>query len=541
MSHRPSWEIALFCICGALASAAGAAGRFQFVSGEVRVSAPDGTTRHARKGEEVREGELLMTGKASSAQLVMDDGALIALRPHSSLRIDRYRYSGRQDGSEKSVLSLLKGVFRTLTGAIGRVNQANYLVRTPTATIGIRGTDHEPAYIPPQGWEGAPGAEPGSYDKVNAGATFLEAGGTRIELGTNQIGFAPVTGDTRPRRLERVPGFLRASEPPRARETGGQRQGAGEADTEGSGGGGRGRANGIPAGGREAAAGCADCPAVSVPAAAAAPVLPRTAGSGGASFGVGAGFGSGLAAAPVGMVVAGGGEPGCPDCSGAGVVGTGTTGTFVVLMDPASRPAFVADSGGFSYARGDAPLLDSGAATLPDGTVIGWGIYAGGVVVEETGVAHVPALFPWMGGGLETPPSAYAAMGASPVAYAAFAYTPPINEAGLRGGSVSLNATVNFSTAQLTAYDLRVVDASSREFAGSLAAPASLSGFVSGLAGPNLRTCAGAGCTPGPTITATHFGYAQGALVGTSAAGMVSAYTLNAGGAMVTGAVLGKR
>ena len=49
----------------------------------------------------------------------------------------------------RSALSLLKGAMRAITGYIGRSNRDGYRIETPTATIGIRGTDHEPAYYPP--------------------------------------------------------------------------------------------------------------------------------------------------------------------------------------------------------------------------------------------------------------------------------------------------------------------------------------------------------------------------------------------------------
>ena len=189
--------------------ALGDAGAFQFVSGEVKVVRPDGREIVAVKGAKILEGDTIVTGANGNAQLLMADEALISLRPDSTLRFDTYRYAGKEDGSEKGVLGLIKGGFRTLTGLIGRANKNNYLVRTPTATIGIRGTDHEPFYIPPAGWSGAPGGEPGSYDKVNSGSTFMQTEGGRIELGANQVGFAPPNPQAQPTRLDRVPDFMR--------------------------------------------------------------------------------------------------------------------------------------------------------------------------------------------------------------------------------------------------------------------------------------------------------------------------------------------
>jgi hypothetical protein len=70
----------------------------------------------------------------------MADGAYISLQPNTEFGIRDYKFEGRADGSENAFYSLLKGAMRTVTGLIGRVNRNKYLVSTPTATVGIRGT-----------------------------------------------------------------------------------------------------------------------------------------------------------------------------------------------------------------------------------------------------------------------------------------------------------------------------------------------------------------------------------------------------------------
>ena len=49
----------------------------------------------------------------------MIDGAVIALRAQSEFRIDEYRFNGKEDGTEKATMSLLKGGIRAVTGVIG--------------------------------------------------------------------------------------------------------------------------------------------------------------------------------------------------------------------------------------------------------------------------------------------------------------------------------------------------------------------------------------------------------------------------------------
>lgn len=190
---------------------ASVAGRFQFVNGDVKVVAANGKERSASKGSEVSEGESVVTAPSASAQIKMVDDGLIVVRPDTKLRITTFLYSGKTDGSERSFISLFKGGFRAITGAIGRVNKDSYKIETPTATIGIRGTDHEPTFIP----NPAPGqvaiAEPGTYDKVNSGAAVLSNANGMIIIQPDQAGFVPNIGNAAPKILATIPAFLRTA------------------------------------------------------------------------------------------------------------------------------------------------------------------------------------------------------------------------------------------------------------------------------------------------------------------------------------------
>jgi hypothetical protein len=194
-------------------SAAEIAGRLQFVVGDVSLLKPDGVSRVASKGAAIAEGESIATGKDAQAQILMSDQALIAVRSDTLLKIETYRYSGKENENDRSFLGLLRGGFRAVTGQIGRFNRSAYQVRTPNATIGIRGTDHEPFYIPPPLPGQTPLGTPGTYDKVNSGATVLQTPGGRIELGPNQVGFVAQQLGAMPQKLPEIPGFMRNSTP----------------------------------------------------------------------------------------------------------------------------------------------------------------------------------------------------------------------------------------------------------------------------------------------------------------------------------------
>ncbi len=94
-------------------------------------------------GAAVESGDTVRLGPDSNAQIRMSDESIISLRERTVFRIDEYVYSGKVDGSEKSLFSLLAGGMRTVTGIIGNLRSTEkYAVRTATSTIGIRGTHY---------------------------------------------------------------------------------------------------------------------------------------------------------------------------------------------------------------------------------------------------------------------------------------------------------------------------------------------------------------------------------------------------------------
>ena len=189
-----------------------AVGTVQFTAGDVTIRDAAGKLREAKKGDPLNEGDTILTGNQASAQLKMSDGGILAVRPQTELRLDRYKFSSKEDGTENALMSLLKGGFRTITGIIGRTNKDNYKVSTPTATIGIRGTDHEPFFIPPVA-AGAPqpATPPGTYNKVNVGVAFIATPLGTINIAQNQVGFA--APNQPPQLLPVMPEFFKATPP----------------------------------------------------------------------------------------------------------------------------------------------------------------------------------------------------------------------------------------------------------------------------------------------------------------------------------------
>jgi len=183
------------------------AGKVDSLSGSVYVSRNGAAGQLLTTGASVNEGDLLSTGADSWALLEMADGGSLTLRGNTRLRIDAYVYAQSETTASKSWLSLLEGAMRSVTGAIGAFNPPSYRLTTPVVTLGIRGTDHETAYYPPGSTE--PGVEPGVYDKVNQGETYMHTQRGDVNLKAGQAGFSDHRGASAPRVLAAIPAFYK--------------------------------------------------------------------------------------------------------------------------------------------------------------------------------------------------------------------------------------------------------------------------------------------------------------------------------------------
>ena len=122
--------------------AAEVSGKIGYMSGALMAQRLDGTVKVMVPKSEVMEGDVLVTAQDSYAQVVMNDGTKMTLRPNSNLKIETYQFKQDAPQTDNAVFRLLKGGFRTVTGLIGkRGNPDAYKLRAATATIGIRGTD----------------------------------------------------------------------------------------------------------------------------------------------------------------------------------------------------------------------------------------------------------------------------------------------------------------------------------------------------------------------------------------------------------------
>lgn len=87
-------------------------------------------------GADIFIGDVVKTGPQGQVQIKFSDNTELVVGPRSSLTIEDYLL--REDGSAgKMVINTLAGTFRFVTG---NAPKDRYLIKTPTGTIGVRGT-----------------------------------------------------------------------------------------------------------------------------------------------------------------------------------------------------------------------------------------------------------------------------------------------------------------------------------------------------------------------------------------------------------------
>lgn len=157
-------------------------GKVLVVSGGVRAQGVVGKLRPLVNGSVVERGDTLITSADGNVQIRFVDDSLLMVRPSSRIRIDDYRAEGN---ALRSVMSLIAGSIRALTGRIAKTRRDAYIMATPTATIGVRGTDYELRLC--QG-DCPAGLADGLYLGVTEGAIMARNKAGSFELKAHQFG-----------------------------------------------------------------------------------------------------------------------------------------------------------------------------------------------------------------------------------------------------------------------------------------------------------------------------------------------------------------
>ena len=181
---KKTWLVLAACLAlgfPALASAASAV--VTSLTGDVHVQEGSAAPRILRLGDQVVQGQTIVTGASSSVVLRFDDGQIAALSASSRMEVNAYTYDApRQRGN--ILLSLFRGGMHVLTGLIGHNQSDNVKFRAATATIGIRGSEGN---IVTDGTDVAVTVSDGALTFTFAGQTIVIPAGAGVFAANGQI------------------------------------------------------------------------------------------------------------------------------------------------------------------------------------------------------------------------------------------------------------------------------------------------------------------------------------------------------------------
>lgn len=194
--------------CSAHAWAGQVAGTVRQLSGPLIAKKADGKIKVLALRSEVEQGDTLVSEKNTYALIKFIDNSEITLRPDSTFKIESFAFDESKPDGDSATFNLVKGGLRSVTGLMGKRNKEKFSLKTPTATIGIRGTTFTAQWVSPQKLVvlppgdplAQPGKQPSSTGTVLApglhvsvidGAIILTNNGGSLGFQAGQFGYVP--------------------------------------------------------------------------------------------------------------------------------------------------------------------------------------------------------------------------------------------------------------------------------------------------------------------------------------------------------------
>jgi hypothetical protein len=133
------WIVVLAAAAFAASSYASDVGQIKNLRGTVHVER-DGQRLAAAPGMGVKQSNVLVTGADGSVGVTFLDNSLFSIGPGSALAIDRYSFdTTTHDGQFDA--SLKRGTLAVVSGRMVKRSPESMRVHTPSAIMGVRGTE----------------------------------------------------------------------------------------------------------------------------------------------------------------------------------------------------------------------------------------------------------------------------------------------------------------------------------------------------------------------------------------------------------------
>jgi hypothetical protein len=187
--------LALLAMAGVAQAQSQAVGTVTHLSGLLTARHADGTRTVLAVKSAILQGDTLITERGTYTRVQFLDDAEIVLRPGSEVVVAKYVYDEKKPENDSVAINLVKGGLRAVTGLVGKRNHEAVNFDTPTATIGIRGTNFGALFcqndcgaVPTT--NGTPPQNGLHVDVVQGAIVLTNPGGTQL-FQAGQFGFTP--------------------------------------------------------------------------------------------------------------------------------------------------------------------------------------------------------------------------------------------------------------------------------------------------------------------------------------------------------------
>jgi len=173
--------------------------------GQTIAVSQDKVSRDLDVGDGVFVGDKIITGEDGFIRLMMVDDARLDLRCYSIMVIEKYELKST---NRSSILNLLQGSLRKVSGEIGKWKEDLYELKTPIASVGVRGTEYALRVFQSKGCDGSIDTEDeGLYIKVIDGLVDVHNKAANTAVVKNDTLYIPLP-DKAPVEKEIKPGII---------------------------------------------------------------------------------------------------------------------------------------------------------------------------------------------------------------------------------------------------------------------------------------------------------------------------------------------
>ena len=174
------------------------------MSGSVVAVDKNKVSRKLSKGYPVYLGDKVVTGETGYIRLQMIDKAMLDLHCFSIMVIEEYALN---TSNRRSILNLLQGSLKKVTGEIGKMAEDVYELKTPVANVRVRGNEYTLRVFQAKGCGGTIDADDGFYLEVIRGLVDVHNTAGKEVFAKGETAYVPVP-DAAPQKIKIKPGII---------------------------------------------------------------------------------------------------------------------------------------------------------------------------------------------------------------------------------------------------------------------------------------------------------------------------------------------